>query len=210
MIYEQMFSPDKIDVFAIEGTLHKAPETRHSASNYVGILATCRTICNESTPVLYQKTEFRIHIKDCYWLHPMDYTTYEQVYHRKWNQKPRPSQWLANNSWLQDPCSVVPINNARNLSLHVAVNGRATGAQETWTPLLRRNFLSATNIQSLHIKMQAIHGTRLDQSQTDLTLGVIGQVIQCRGTVTAEIVSWLGASDYDPSSYYRMLAGYGG
>lgn len=209
MIYEQMFTPDKFDVYAIEDTLHKVQEPHHSAGNYVGILATCRTICAEATAVLYHNTEFCIHIKDCYWLHFMDKGIYEQIYHRDWNQKPRQRQWISQNPWLQDPRSVVSINNVRNLSLHVEVNGRPAARREMWTPLLKRALLSAANIRSLHITLKAAR-LFLDQDHIDHTLAVIGQTVQCRGVVTAEMDPWLGASDYIPSSYYRMLAFYGG
>lgn len=210
MIYEQMFTPDKVDVYAIEGTLHKAEEAHHPAGEYVGILATCRTIHAESTPVLYHQTEFCIHIKDCYWLHFMDNLTYEQVYLREWHQKPRQKQWLSKNPWLQDPRSVVSLENVRKLSLQLEVSGRTAAKRDTWTPLLKHKLYNATNIRFLHIKVQAIHGQRLNQGQTDHTFGTIGQTIRCPGIVSGELDPWLAASDFNPSSYYRMLAAYGG
>lgn len=52
LIYKQMFPQDTIDVYAVKSTLHKAKDARCTAEDYVGILATCRTVQAESEPVL--------------------------------------------------------------------------------------------------------------------------------------------------------------
>jgi hypothetical protein len=64
MIYEQMFLPDQVTVYAIDGSLHKSAEARYAAGEYTGVLATCRTIRAEATPILYANTLFNIRIEE--------------------------------------------------------------------------------------------------------------------------------------------------
>lgn len=64
-----MFPRDKLDVYAITGSLHKAEDAHHVAGDHVGVFATCRTIYAEVKSVLYANTKFCIQIRDQYWLH---------------------------------------------------------------------------------------------------------------------------------------------
>lgn len=47
ILYKMMFPPEKLDVYAIRGDLHRTMHQQFTAGNYVAALATCRTIYKE-------------------------------------------------------------------------------------------------------------------------------------------------------------------
>jgi hypothetical protein len=112
-----MFPTDKFNINAVRGSLHKPEDTYTIAGDHVAILATCRTIYTEAKPVLYANTEFYIRIQDRYWLHYWSSDAYVRTFDvETHDDEPEQSQWIAQNPWLEDPRSIVPINNVRVLS----------------------------------------------------------------------------------------------
>lgn len=65
VIYELLFPPTQVVLRIIEGNL-RAQKRSLGLERYfgVGILATCRTLYNESKPVLYNNTEFCFVVRD--------------------------------------------------------------------------------------------------------------------------------------------------
>lgn len=210
-----MFPPDKFNLYAIKGTLHREEKARHCAGDYAGILTTCRTVYAESEPVLYTNTEFCIHIRDHYWLHFMDEVHYENLFGRDCDKKPGRKQWVAENPWLQNPRSIVSLDQVRKLCLRVELSTSAEAVRWTWTNQLRHTLRDASNIQTVHIMLENIDDVvffalDFDQEQTDHALWIIGETMQCAGTVTAALGNLLGSIDFKPASYHRMLAVLGG
>lgn len=217
LIYEKMFPPGRFHVYAIKGTLHRKQKARHSAGDYTGILSTCRTVHAESEPVLYTNTEFCIHVRDHYWLHLMDEAHYENVFGRPRYHKPGRKQWLAGNPWLRNPRSIVSLDKVRKLCLKIEVSTSAEAVRWTWTNQLRHTLRNASDIQTLHIRLGDIEDIDviffdldIDQDQTDHVLWIIGETMQCAGTVTAALDHLPGSVDFQPASYYRMLTVLGG
>lgn len=47
LIYEKMFPPEALDIYAVRGNLHRTMQQQYTAGKYVAALATCRMIYNE-------------------------------------------------------------------------------------------------------------------------------------------------------------------
>lgn len=190
VVYEQMFPPDEIRLEMIGGNLHVTKRAQQLAGSYVAILATCRVLYAEGKPVLYNNTEFRILVGD---------RDAQRV--RIWEKH------------LKQKCSrsSVSINDVRKLSLEVAVNRSAETRQTTWTERFKQILRTATAIQNLHITL-TVRSHEYDQEETDHTLRVIAETVQCNGAVTADLDYQLGSPSigFKPAGYYRMLAGYAG
>lgn len=189
-IYEQMFPTNTIVLEMIEGNLYVTKRVQQLAGSYIAILATCRVLYAEGKPVLYNNTEFRILVGD---------RDAQRV--RVWEKH------------LKQKCShsSVSINNVRKLSLEVAVNRSADSRRTTWTERFKQVLRTASAIQSLHITL-TVRSHEYDQKETDHTLRVIAETVQCNGAVTADLSHQLGSPSigFKPAGYYRMLAGYAG
>jgi len=211
MIYSHMFPVDKLDVYAIKGSLHKAEHARHDTGAHLAILNTCRAIYTEAKPVLYNNTEFVIHIRDHYWLHFYDNELYEEMFDvDDYLQEPVTHDWNEGNPWLQDSCSIVPLDNVRNLTLAAECS---TGRSEycyTWTGQIKHTLRSASNIRKLHIKLKLPFEKSLLQYTTDFMFELLEYHIKCRGPVTAEMDLALGSTKFDSGSYYKMLDSFKG
>lgn len=211
LIYRQMFPRDKLDVYAIKGSLHKAEHVHHVASDHLAILTTCRTIYTEAKPVLYVNTEFCLHIRDHYWLHFWDTEHYEETFDvEDFLEEPLSSQWNQWNPWLQDLRSIVPLDNVRILTLAVECSTGGPACNYTWTGQFKHSLRAASNIQKLHIELKIPYEESPDQQTTDFMFELFEYHIKCRGTVTAEMELALGSTDFDSASYYRMLDHYKG
>lgn len=132
LIYEQMFPLDEVNVYAVKGSLHKAEDAHHTAGDHVRILATCRLFYTEGMPILYTNTDFHIHIRDEYWwpFFPSNSPDFYRIRDRGAISEPNPAEWLANTKWLQDPRSIVPLNNVRTLSLDIALSNSTAPHRE--------------------------------------------------------------------------------
>jgi len=206
LIYKQMFSRDKLDVYAIKGSLHKTEHVDHVASDHLAILTTCRTIYAEAKPVLYNNTEFCIHIRDHYWLHFWDNEHYEDVFEvEDYLEEPHSSLWAQWNPWLQDPRSIVPLDNVRILTVAAECSTSDSACNYTWTGQLKHTLRAASNIRKLHIELKVPYEESPDQQTTNFMLELFEYHIKCRGTVTAEMELALGSVKFDSASYYRML-----
>jgi hypothetical protein len=211
LIYKQMFPRDKFDVYAIKGSLHKAADVHHIAGDHVAILTTCRTIYIEAKPVLYSNTEFCIHVRNQYWLHLWSTEIYEETFEvEDFLDEPQSGEWNGYNPWLQEPRSIVPIDNVRTLTLAIECSAGASSHDWTWTGQLRHTLRGASNIQKLHIRIKDPYEDHQFQATTDLMMGILGQCIRCRGVVTAELDLALGSENFDSRSYYKMLDGFKG
>ena len=209
MIYQQMFPPERVDIYAIKGSLHKTEDASFDAGDYLAILTACRALYAEAKPVLYNNSEFCIHIRDHYWLHmwePDD--IYDMFNVGSYLHEPEPADWIECNPWLQDPCSIVPVTNIRVLTLVVECSTSMTAYNYTWTGQMKRSFLEASSVQKLHIEFKTTQGYTPSQHATDLMFGDLGRCIRCRGTVTAEMDLALGSTNFNTRSYYRMLDGF--
>ena len=211
MIYKQMFPRDELDVYAVKGSLHKAEHVDHVASDHLSILTTCRTIYNEAKPVLYNNTEFCVHIRDHYWLHFWDNEHYEEMFDvEDYLEEPHASLWAQWNPWLQDPHSIVPLDNVRILTLAAECSTGGVACNYTWTGQLKHTLRTASNIQRLHIKLKVPYEEGPDQRTTNFMFELFEYHIKCRGTVTAEMELALGSTKFDSASYYKMLDHYKG
>jgi len=211
MIYNHMFPVDKLDVYAIKGSLHRAEDAHHGAADHLAILKTCRAIYTEAKPILYNNTEFVIHIRDHYWLHFYDNEDYEEMFNvDDYLQEPQPYDWNELETWLQDSCSIVRLDNVRNLTLAAECS---TGRSEycyTWTGQIKHTLRSASNIRKLHIKLKLPFEKSLLQYTTDFMFELLEYHIKCRGPVTAEMDLALGSTKFDSGSYYKMLDSFKG
>lgn len=206
LIYQQMFPCERVDIYAITGSLHKKENARYISGGHLAILRTCRTIYTEAKPVLYGNSEFCIHIQDYYWLHMWTRYHYEEVFDvEDFHEEPHPFQWRLRNPWLQDPRSIVPLDNVCVLTLAAECNMGETEHTYTWTGQIKQTLRAASNIQKLHIELRSPNGDELSQDATDLMLEHFANYIRCHGTVTAEMESALGAIEFDSGSYYKML-----
>lgn len=211
--YKQMFPLDEVNIYAVQGSLHKSEDAHHIAGDHVAILATCRTIYTEAKPILYNQTKFCIHMRDQFWLNFWDCAAYEAKFSTDASVTPKTEEWTEYNPWLQDPRSIVPVRNIRNLSFDIECGTTSIGRQWTWTAQLKHTLLEATNIAKLHIALRPPfddNDMTLDQHETDLILESLKQTVKCRGTVTGELALSLGNDKFDPKSYFKMLAGYKG
>jgi hypothetical protein len=200
MIYEQMFLPDQVTVYAIDGSLHKSADAHYAAGDYTGILATCRILYAEAQPILYANTEFNIRVRD-------------RLSMALWPEADAREicgvLYESSADWLDSPRSIVPVNQARVLTLTVETSTGARARSGTWTQDFIDTLHGISDLQKLHIALTASASMRLRQRATDIVLGTIAQTIKCKGTVTAEMDPSLG-SNFDSASYYRMLAVFGG
>lgn len=212
--YEQMFPRAKFHIYAINGSLHKEEHRHYTVGECVAVLATCRAIYEEAKPVLYNRTEFCILMRDEYWLHSWDELTYKDVFGcDDVRESPDPHAWIAHNPWLLDPRSIVPVSNIRILTLYMSCTGSLKARNWTWTAQLRHTLLSATKITKLHIDLDTPHeGDRenFNQSETNLALDILGQTIKCDGIVTAAMDPSLGIIGFDSEHYWKMLTGFKG
>jgi hypothetical protein len=202
-----MFPLAHCDMYAIKGCLHKAEEACYVAGDHVAILASCRTIYNEAKPVLYSNTSFSIYIRDNYWLHTeddeqvMEMFDLETMFH-----EPDSDDWIEHNPWLQDPRSIVPVSKIRTLTLAIECNSTVAAQKRTWTGQLKHTLRGAPNIRRLHLALMDPLEGFVHQESTDRTLRDLGQIIRCRGVVTASMDPRLGSMRFDTTSYYQMLA----
>lgn len=211
LIYKQMFPPDKVDVYAIQGSLRKAEDAHYDAGDHVAVLTACCTIYIEAKPILYSNTEFCVHIRAHYWLHIWTIEEYDEIFDvDDFLEEPMPNQWIERNPWLQDPRSIVPVDNVRTLTLAIECSTSLTSHNWTWTGQIRHTFRGASNIQKLHIELKDPFEDYPDQQAADLMLGMLGKYVKCRGTVTAEMDLALGSKKFDSGSYYKMLDGFKG
>jgi hypothetical protein len=209
LIYMQMFPRDKLDVYAIKGSLHKAEHVNHVAGDHPAILTICRTIYTEAKPVLYNNTEFCIHIRDHYWLHFWDIDHYEDVFEvEDYLEEPHSSHWAQWNPWLQDPRSIVPLDNVRILTLAVECSTNSSACNNTWTGQFKHSLRAASNIQKLHIELKNPYEESPNQHTTNSMFQLFEYHVKCRGTVTAEMELVLGSTKFDSAGYYRMLDHY--
>jgi hypothetical protein len=206
-----MFPAGKIDVYAIRGSLHKAEDAHPVAGDHVAILATCRTIYSEAKPVLYANTEFCIHLKDGYWLHFWTSEKYLDTFEvRDEGVAPGADDWIEHNPWLENPCSIVPINNVRVLTLDIQANASAEGRRSTWTGQLKHTLREARQIEKLHLTIDCDNDWSFSQDETNDTLRIVGQIVRCGGTVTGNMGLSLGSEGFASAGYYEMLAGLKG
>lgn len=93
------------------------------------------------------------------------------------------------------------------------MNRSADSRRTTWTERFKQVLRTASAIQSLHITL-TVRSHEYDQKETDHTLRVIAENVQCIGAVTADLSYQLGSPyihvGFKPAGYYRMLAGYAG
>jgi len=211
MIYKQMFPCETVDVYAIKGSLHKGEDKHYIAGEHVAILTACRMIYTEAKPVLYHNTEFCIHIRDHYWLHLWTKEGYQDMFEvEDYLQEPDSNEWNEWTPWVQDPCSVVPLDNVRNLRLAAECSTGGTAYIYTWTGQIKHTLRAARNIQKLHIDIKPPCEENLNQHTTDFMFELFGNYIKCRGAVTAEMDLVLGSHDFDSGSYYEMLENFKG
>jgi hypothetical protein len=205
-----MFPTEPISVHAIRGRLHKLENEHIDAGDHVAILATCRTIYEEAKPVLYTNIEFVMYVQDQYWLHffsPEDYTF---VFEVDEDMEPDLNDWTTQNPWLENPRSVIPLDNVRLLALVIEANASAEGRQWTWTEQLKHTLHEARHIQKLHIALECSSEEGFDQNETDETLRIVGETLRCSGTITGNMHTSAGSAGFASASYYHMLAGFGG
>jgi hypothetical protein len=203
MIYEQMFPRDKVNVYAINGRLHKSADAHHSAGDHTAMLATCRTIYAEAQPVLYNNTIFDIQVKNCYWTEEWTEADLKEVYGVNWESE--------SDDWLENTHSLVPINQVRRLTLSVEVSSlEPEETEETWTEQLKNELRGVWSLQSLQISLRANSDEHMSQSETDRVLRIISQTIKCGGAVAGEMDPSLGSMDFDSTQYYRMLGKFRG
>jgi hypothetical protein len=211
MIYNEMFPVEEFDIYAIRGSLHKAEHGRHVAGKHVAVLTACRTIYTEAKPVLYNNTEFCIRFRNFYWLHIWNADLYEESFEvEDYLDEPLSNEWIESNPWLEDPRSIVPVDNIRKLTLAIECNMNSVAHSYTWTAQIKHTLRTASNIQKLHISIGDIPEDTPCQHSTDRMLALLGQYIKCRGPVTAEMDLALGSKVFDSGSYYKMLDGFKG
>jgi hypothetical protein len=206
MIYKQMFPCGRVDVYAIKGSLHKGEDQHYVAGEHVAILTACRMIYIEAKPVLYHSTEFCIHIRDHYWLHLWTKESYKEMFDvEDYVQEPDALEWNELTPWVQDPCSIVPLDNIRILTLAAECSTSVPAYMYTWTGQLKHTLRTASNIQKLHIELKLPEEDSPDQHTTNFMFELFGYYIRCRGPVTAEMDLALGSTEFDSESYYKML-----
>jgi hypothetical protein len=199
-IFDQMFLPDTIIAYAINGSLHKAADGHHVAGGYIGLLATCRTIYTEAKPFLYANTEFNIHVRD---------RLSNYLWPKADARKICGVLYGRSANWLDNPRSIVPVNQARVLTLTMETSTGVRARSKTWTQDLINTLNGISDLQKLHIALRASNPMPLSQRATDLVLSTVAQTIKCNDTVTAEMDPSLG-SNFDSAGYYRMHAVFGG
>ncbi|KAM0709679.1 hypothetical protein Q7P35_003719 [Cladosporium inversicolor] len=206
LIYTQMFPRDRLDVYAIKGSLHKAEHVHHVAGDHLAMLTTCRTIYTEAELVLYENTEFCLHIRDHYWLHFWDTEHYEETFEvEDYLEEPHSYLWAQWNPWLQDLRSIVPLDNVHILTLAVECSTGGSACSSTWTGQFKHSLRAASKIQKLHIELKNPYEESPHQQTTNFMFELFEYHINCRGTVTAEMDLVLGSTKFDSASYYRML-----
>lgn len=142
-----MFPRDKLDVYAIKGSLHKVEHMDHVADDHLAILTTCRAIYAEAKPVMYSNTEFCVHIRDHYWLQFWDNEYYDDVFEAEdYLEEPHSALWAQWNPWLQDPRSIVPLDNVRILTVAAECSTGGSACNYTWTGQFKQNLRAASNI----------------------------------------------------------------
>lgn len=154
---------------------------------------------------------FCIHIRDHYWLHFWDNDHYEDTFEvEDYLEEPHASLWAQWNPWLQDPPSIVPLDNVRILTLAAECSTGGVACNYTWTGQFKHTLRAASNVQKLHIELKIPYEESPDQRTTDFMFELFEYHIKCRGTVTAEMELALGSTKFDSGSYYRMLDHYKG
>lgn len=207
-----MFPKEKVNLYAINGSLHKAEDAHHIAGEHIAILATCRVVYDEAKPIFYNRTEFCIHTRDEYWLNLWGIEQYVEVFGAEHDlDPPDPDSWNEHNPWLQDPRSIVPVSNIRILTLDMECSTGASPRRWTWTAQLRYTLKCATNITRLHITLKPPYDQeRFAQGETDIALEILGQAVRCGGIVTADMSLSLGSMGFNSDGYWRFLAGLRG
>jgi hypothetical protein len=205
-----MFPTDKMHIYAVRGSLHKAEDKHPVAGDYVAILATCRTIYTEAKPVLYAHTEFCIHFWDYYWLHYWTPADYVENFEVEDDMEPDSNDWTEYNPWLENSRSIVPINNVRFLSLNIVATTNAQARKWTWTGQLKHTLREARHIEKLHIALDCPSDLEFDQDETNETMRIVGRTMKCGGIVTGNMSLLLGSAGFASASYYQMLAGLKG
>lgn len=173
LIYEKMFPPCKLDLYAYDNTLIKGIHSRLVASDFLNLLATCRTVHDEATPVLHANTEFHVNFA-------FGFDETLPILRSFWGDPGRADY----DKWMKNPEQEISLKPVRKMSVTIwlsnEVHWSRQGPANTWLEDLPSELDKALHLKELHITLNSRYNrpSRLG-SKTDLE----GDASALQGTV---------------------------
>lgn len=193
MIYDKLFPPDRVSLYAIKGVLRSAGINEHYPSRpFAGLLTTCKTLYTEASSVLFANNQFRIVVRnDSEWEHREEHgCSFPNVFSS--------------------------LHRVRKLSLDILLRPLLhweKEKEEAWLGQILAQISAASSIRSLHMRFEVGDHYLRSQAHEDLAFNYVVSLFKnarCSGNITATMGLSIGKYSLNTSGYYEMLASIGG